>query len=269
MSASLVTARMSSLTEPADLAIDISRSDAIAPGKLSTISRELRRRNGHAVDPHTDGLAYLEVEHDSISDAMAVIIEKATAWCDRQEGSPEEVDTLVSRMVALVAQHASIEERLVYPLFGEYFKGEVEGVSASMIYERNVVDDNINKTVLDFLMQTKLRKDGRLMLATLKKFETIEGEHLMQEEHWFALLRRQLSAAQLKDLADNLRAASKTAVTMPHSVVGPSHGLAASLTHPVAAVIDHVMDKVTGRDAKLDVAPDGTKSAHGVPETKL
>ena len=40
-----------------------------------------------------------------------------------------------------------------YPLFGKYLKGEVEGISANLIYERNVVDDNLNKTLLDFLMQ--------------------------------------------------------------------------------------------------------------------
>lgn len=44
-----------------------------------------------------------------------------------------------------------------------------------MIYERNVVDDNVNKQMLDLLLQMKLAKDGELMLATLKKFQMIEG----------------------------------------------------------------------------------------------
>jgi hypothetical protein len=34
-----------------------------------------------------------------------------------------------------------------YPLFQSHLKGTIEGVSADMIYERNVVDDDMNKRV--------------------------------------------------------------------------------------------------------------------------
>lgn len=225
---------------------------------------DARKVNGHAWDPQRDGLVVLEQEHDSISDAMRTAVQLAQDYCERQEGDPDKVDQLVSHTVALVSQHASLEERYVYPLFASHLKGSVRGISADMIYERNVADDNVNKAILDLLLQMRLQRDGKLMLSTLQKFQIIEEEHMTQEEHWFSLLRSQMSAADLSSLASTIRSAAQTAPTRPHSVVGPSHGLAARLTHPVAGVIDRAVDALEGRDVALDTKEGGAKKVHGV-----
>jgi len=283
------TSSAASLPSPAgseirpEQAADLLRSDGVA--SMARMSKQLREqdaaRRGTRADPAQDGLAFLETEHDAIAAAMHHCIDLAQAWWDQQQGmgagtevtsgAPEEVDVLVSRMVALILQHASLEERFVYPLFRSHLKGEVEGVSAEAIYERNVMDDNLNKVALDTLMTMKLRRDGRLMLATLKKLDAIESEHMMQEEQWFSLLRRSMSASELSTLASTIRSesASGMAVTRPHSVAGPSRVTAAAVTHPIAGMIDRAADKITGRDAKLAVDDKGTHSAEGVPLTKL
>ena len=75
-----------------------------------------------------------------------------------------------------------------------------------------------------------------------------------------------MSASELSSLASTIRSGASTAPTRPHSVVGPSHGLAARLTHPVAGVIDRAVDLLEGRDATLDTAAGGAKKVHGVGE---
>jgi hypothetical protein len=111
MSSSSGTVVQPSAAEAPDFSVDVLRRGGLS--EQSRIRLEARRKNGHAVDAAKDGLAYLEIEHDAIAEVMETIVAKATAWCDNQQGSPEEVDTLVSRMVALIAQHASLEERFV------------------------------------------------------------------------------------------------------------------------------------------------------------
>lgn len=266
MDASTTAASISSTNLPADFAARM--AECTDARQLAALRGEARRRDGHAVDPEKDGLAYLEVEHDSISEAMHATIDRAQAWCDKGEGDPDEVDRLLSRMVALVSQHASLEERYVYPLFRDHLKGVVRGITADLIYERNVVDDNINKQVLDLLLKMSLRKDGRLMLGTMRKFQTIEDEHLFQEEHWFALLRSQMSAPDLATLAATLRSAASTAPTRPHSLVGPSHALPARMAHPIAGVLDRGVDKLTGRDVSLDTEKGGPKHVTGIAHEK-
>jgi hypothetical protein len=87
---------------------------------------------------------------------------------------------------------------------------------------------------------------------------------MLQEEHWFALLRRQLSADQLQGMADKVRSAASTAPTLPHSLVGPSHGLPSKIAHPVTGVLDRAMDKLSGRDTELEKEEKGPHYVAGV-----
>ena len=75
---------------------------------------------------------------------MAQLIAAAERYCASAAGSsdPQIVNEQLQQMVALVSQHASLEERYVYPLFGRYFKGTVEGgtthIALRSAYDRSM-----------------------------------------------------------------------------------------------------------------------------------
>jgi hypothetical protein len=244
--------------------------DTINPqiAEVIRLRQTSRLSDHHQMDPEADGLVRLELEHDGISGAMAQAVAKCEEYCadNSRIAAATECDRLVSGMTALTAQHASLEERFVYPLFKTHMKGKVQGISAEMIYERNVTDDDMNKVALDLLMQMRCQRDGPLMLATLKKFQMIEDEHLTQEEGWFRLLRSLMKPEDLRQLATTMRAA--VVPTYPHSVCGPSHGPMAKVIHPLAGLLDKAVDTAMGRE-KLEEGPGGVRHVHGVePRTQ-
>jgi len=226
-------------------------------------AKEREAKGESAPTSSTDGLAMLEDEHDHISTVMATIINRAEKWIEKPttEREPDEakrIDQLVDQLIQLVCHHASVEERQVYPHFSTKLRGTVDGVTADMIYERNLADDNMNKIIMDALRMMKMEKDGELLLATMKKLAMIEEEHMTQEERWFALLRHEMSAAELQAMSRSMTVSARFAPTYPHSVVGPSRTVPARLTHAVVGALDTVYDRLKGRKGLEDL-PGGAK----------
>lgn len=179
-----------------------------------------------------DGLKYLEADHRLIEDYFRRI-EQCDAFDEKKK--------LVGAMVAQISMHASAEERHLYPLFRTHLKnGEV-------IADRNVVDDQLNKEMMQLLLNMDPGRDGALFDRTLQKFVMIEKEHLQQEEEWFIELRKCLSATQLKQLESDIIVAKNNAPTFPHPMAPSKPSTGASILHPIVGTLDRMADKVTGR----------------------
>jgi len=115
------------------------------------------------------------------------------------------------------------------------------------IYERNVVDDDLNKKMMDLLLEMDPARDGQLFDQTLRKFSMIENEHLTEEEQFLEQIRPMMSAEALTKLYHNIVGSLAGAPTHPHPS-GPSHEIGAKIMHPIVGMVDHMVDSMTGRD---------------------
>ncbi|GIL66062.1 hypothetical protein Vafri_19672 [Volvox africanus] len=116
-----------------------------------------------------------------------------------------------------------------------------------MLYDRMVMDDQVNKQILDFL-ETHVpsgEAEWAVYDATLAKFRSLEEEHLATEEaEVIEPLRQVLDQAALTKLGRKWAAAFANAPTHPHPG-GPSDAARARLLHPVVGLIDRMRDALT------------------------
>lgn len=178
-----------------------------------------------------DGLEYLVRQHRQFEQLF-----------DRFDSAtdPKLKNEIVDEIVARVSLHASVEEQHVYPLFRDKLP------NGDIIYKRNRMDDQMNKEILDLLLEMDALRDGELYDRTVRKFMMIEREHMEQEEERFTELRSMMSHDELSKLEESLISSERVGPSRPHPR-GPSTGLAAKLTHPLAGAADKVMDTITGR----------------------
>ncbi|GIL66057.1 hypothetical protein Vafri_19672 [Volvox africanus] len=147
-------------------------------------------------------------------------------------------------LVRHISRHASAEERTLYPLVREKHP---QPNLAKMLYDRMVMDDQVNKQILDFL-ETHVpsgEAEWAVYDATLAKFRSLEEEHLATEEaEVIEPLRQVLDQAALTKLGRKWAAAFANAPTHPHPG-GPSDAARARLLHPVVGLIDRMRDALT------------------------
>lgn len=153
----------------------------------------------------------------------------------RTATSPTVKQETVATIVREVSRHASAEERTLYPLLLHKL-----GAEGKMLFDRNVLDDQMNKEVLYYLDTHTPQNDldWQIYDKTLIKFATMEEEHLsMEEEQVVDRLRKLLTPEEKEHFTRDWHAAKANAPLKPHPGA-PSQGLGAKLTHPVAGVID-------------------------------
>ncbi|KAG2426015.1 hypothetical protein HYH02_014877 [Chlamydomonas schloesseri] len=151
-------------------------------------------------------------------------------------------------LVRHVSRHASAEERTLYPLARDRLPDKGTG---RMLYDRMVMDDTVNKQLLDWLESHTPRQGDAaqwaLHAATLQKFQSIEEEHLSREEaEVIEPLRSVMTPAETAKLGKAWAAAWANAPTHPHPR-GPTAAPGAHLLHPLVGVIDRLRDAVAER----------------------
>ncbi|KAG2422849.1 hypothetical protein HXX76_011664 [Chlamydomonas incerta] len=151
-------------------------------------------------------------------------------------------------LVRHVSRHASAEERTLYPLARDRLPDRGTG---RMLYDRMVMDDTVNKQLLDWLERHQPREGDAaqwgLHAATLAKFQSIEEEHLSREEaELIEPLRAVMTPAETAKLGKQWAAAWANAPTHPHPR-GPTAAPGATLLHPIVGVIDRLRDAVMER----------------------
>jgi hypothetical protein len=182
-----------------------------------------------------DGIAFLYDDHEKIKSLFA-------DW--KRASTNGEKKTVVKSIIRDVVAHASAEERYLYPLIREQ---KIGGDNGELFYQRNLVDDQINKEILYFLdsNEPKTEAEWSLYNQTVDKFITVELEHLhMEEKEVLEVLRSRLSETQKTKLYDNLIWGKKTAPVHPHPMepVKPSTG--ATIIAPVVGVIEQGVEKL-------------------------
>jgi hemerythrin superfamily protein len=182
-----------------------------------------------------DGIAFLYDDHDKLK----------TLFSDWKRSSTNgEKKTVVKNIIRDVVAHASAEERYLYPLIREK---KIGGENGELFYQRNLVDDQINKEILYFLDSNEPKTDAEWSLynQTVDKFITVELEHLhMEEKEVLEVLRSGLTEAQKTKLYDNLVWGKKTAPVHPHPMEPLKPSTGNTILAPVVGVIEQGVEKL-------------------------
>jgi hemerythrin superfamily protein len=83
-----------------------------------------------------DGLQYLVNDHHRFGDLFSQYLSKT---------GPSQKKSIVQTMIREIVAHACAEERDIYPLFRTHLS------NGNIIADRNVMDDQVNKEILDML----------------------------------------------------------------------------------------------------------------------
>ena len=109
------------------------------------------------------------------------------------------------------------------------------------------MDDQVNKEIMNQLLKMEPQRDGPLWTATVRKFITVESEHLREEEVWLDELRKKLSTQDISDLYDTLVKGKESAPIYPHPMAPNKPSTGANILHPISGKIDRIVEKVTGQ----------------------
>ncbi|PNH03683.1 hypothetical protein TSOC_010243 [Tetrabaena socialis] len=193
----------------------------------------------HRTYPPPPRLSPLSTTRTRLVPAHAVLDRSCPAASHR----PQEKLTATRNLVRHISRHASAEERTLYPLVRERLPpGQRE--LARMLYDRMVMDDRVNKQLLDFLETHVPSSEAEWALfdATLGKFRAVEEEHLAREEaEVIEPLRALLSDEEAAKLGRQWAGAFANAPTHPHPN-GPSAATGARLLHPMVGLVDRMCD---------------------------
>lgn len=171
-----------------------------------------------------DVVDLLQQQHEQIKSLFSQV--KAAQGTQKRE--------LFQELVRLLAVHESAEELVVHPEARQYTSGQV--------IDARLHEEDEAKRVLAKLYDMGV--DHPQFDSMLESFAQSVIEHAEKEEHEeFPMLRQNLSADRLRQMAGAVEAAEKIAPTRPHPGSGES-AMANLLTGPPIGVFDRVRDAV-------------------------
>ncbi len=186
------------------------------------------------------GLDYLKQEHRQFEQLFDQYL-NSNDW--------ESKFRTVDQMISIISGHASMEERYVHPLYRKKI-GNKEG---DFIADRCNLDDQINKELLQFLMDSKPEisiKSNSLDIydATVKKFMSVEKDHITWEDDvFFPKLKLLCTPEELNDLYNSLMSSLSTNPTHPHPLAPNKPSTGAKILHPLAGIVDRAVDSISDK----------------------
>ena len=189
-----------------------------------------------------DALTFLRQDHKSVLGMLEVLYEAPS-------GSGAEVsglETMVTNLVIAESQHEAIEEQFFWPAVRDALD------DGDALADKAIEQEQEGKKLLQQL------EDGKPGEAAyqeaLQQFVQAGREHIAYEQD---VVWPQFEAAvgreQLEKLGEKLERAKKIAPTRPHPDT-PPNPLVLKTVGKGAAIVDHVRDAFTGREA--DNPPD-------------
>jgi hemerythrin-like domain-containing protein len=189
-----------------------------------------------------DALTFLRQDHKSVLGMLEVLYEAPS-------GSGAEVsglETMVTNLVIAESQHEAIEEQFFWPAVRDALD------DGDALADKAIEQEQEGKKLLQQL------EDGKPGEAAyqeaLQQFVQAAREHIAYEQD---VVWPQFEAAvgreQLEKLGEKLERAKKIAPTRPHPDT-PPNPLVLKTVGKGAAIVDHVRDAFTGREA--DNPPD-------------
>jgi hemerythrin superfamily protein len=173
-----------------------------------------------------DGIAFLLDQHRQIEALLSAV----------QGAEPSERQARFDELRELLAVHETAEELILRPVT----RRELTGGDA--IADARIAEENQSKDTLAAL--EKIDATTPEFAEQFPQFATDVHRHAHnEEEHEFPLVRDQLDAETLKQLAVQLAGAEKLAPTHPHP---SARSTAANLVlGPFAAMVDQIKDALS------------------------
>lgn len=145
---------------------------------------------------------------------------------------------IVDRIIEELSVHASIEERLFYPVTRETVPA-VEDTALESLEEHHVA-----KVLLAELMAMDPEHD-RFAPKVKVLIENVRHHVEEEEDEYFPEVRKELGRNALNELGDAMKAAKEDAPTRPRPHA-PDEGIAGAASDEVAGITDRVVDTVSG-----------------------
>jgi len=203
-----------------------------------------------------DGLTAIRQDHDNIRNLFKAYKEISSEKTEAKLRASRQI-------VTAITQHASAEERCLYPLIQQKMK-EQEGYS-KLLYDIMTMDDQINKEFLHYFESHTPHSptEWQLFDRQMDKFIMVEEEHLTKEEQTVMdPLGELLSQEEKHQLWVDFSQSLQNAPLHPYPTVGGTTTVPARLLHPIAGAMDRAAHAISGMLHKVVHVSEESKAAH-------
>jgi hemerythrin-like domain-containing protein len=185
-----------------------------------------------------DALTFLREDHKSVLGMLEVLDGAPTGSGSQSSG----LETMVTNLIIAESQHEAVEEEFFWPAVRRALD------NGDDLADEAIAQEQAGKKLLQRL------EDGKPGDAdyhdALQEFVKAGREHIRYEQEvvW-PLFEAVVSREDREKIGEKLEVAKKVAPTRPHPDTPPNATVQKTMGTG-AAVVDHVRDAVTGRDAK-------------------
>ena len=189
-----------------------------------------------------DAITFLRQDHKSVLGMLEVLDDAPSGSGSQTSG----LETMVNNLIIAESQHEAIEEQFFWPAVRDTLE------DGDALADEAIEQEQAGKKLLQRLEDGKPGEPD--YQEALKQFVHAGREHIAYEQEvvW-PLFEAVVSREQLEKLGQKLEQAKKIAPTRPHPDTPPNPTVLKTVGMG-AAVVDHVRDAVTGREA--DNPPD-------------
>jgi hemerythrin-like domain-containing protein len=189
-----------------------------------------------------DAITFLRQDHKSVLGMLEVLDDAPSGSGSQTSG----LETMVNNLIIAESQHEAIEEQFFWPAVRDTLE------DGDALADKAIEQEQAGKKLLQRLEDGKPGEPD--YQEALKQFVHAGREHIAYEQEVVCpLFEAVVSREQLEKLGQKLEQAKKIAPTRPHPDTPPNPTVLKTVGMG-AAVVDHVRDAVTGRQA--DNPPD-------------
>ncbi|MGV0871838.1 hemerythrin domain-containing protein [Mycolicibacterium sp. XJ879] len=185
-----------------------------------------------------DALKFLREDHKSVLGMLEVLDGAPTGEGAQRSG----LETMVTNLVIAESQHEAIEQQFFWPAVRDALEDGDE------LADEAISQEQAGKELLQRLENGQPGDDD--YHEALQEFVKIGREHIRYEqEAVWPKFEAAVSTQDREKLGDKLEAAKKVAPTRPHPDT-PANPMVQKTMGMGAAMVDHIRDAATGREAE-------------------
>jgi hemerythrin superfamily protein len=196
-----------------------------AARKTAAKKSTTRRTTTAARQP--DAISLLKDDHRHVEELFS----RFEGLGDRAQKSKTDI---VQQVIEALSAHAAIEEQIFYPAVRRAVR-DLEDEVLESLEEHHIVKWTLSE------LEGMSAQDERFQAKVMVLMESVRHHVREEEKDMFPRVRKALSAAQLQQLGDRLRAAKQLAPSRPHPRspdTPPGNVVAAAITAPLDAAAD-------------------------------
>lgn len=185
-----------------------------------------------------DALTFLREDHKSVLGMLEVLDGAPTGEGAQRSG----LDKMVTNLVIAESQHEAIEQQFFWPAVRDALEDGDE------LADEAINQEQAGKELLQRLEDGKPGEED--YHQALQEFVKLGREHILYEQEvvW-PKFEAAVSREDREKLGDKLEAAKKVAPTRPHPDT-PSNPMVQKTMGMGAAMVDHIRDAASGREAE-------------------